>query len=44
MARHQLISTAEAAKRLNVSPNTIRNYVASGQLTAYRIGPRLLTA
>jgi excisionase family DNA binding protein len=41
MARHELISTAEAARRLGVSPNTVRNYVA-GRLTAYRIGPRLL--
>jgi excisionase family DNA binding protein len=42
MARHELISTAQAARRLGVSPNTIRNYVANGQLTAIRVGPKLL--
>jgi excisionase family DNA binding protein len=42
MARHELISTAQAARRLGVSPNTIRNYVADGQLTAIRVGPKLL--
>jgi hypothetical protein len=30
------------ARRLGVSPNTIRNYVANGQLTAIRVGPKLL--
>jgi excisionase family DNA binding protein len=38
----ELISTAQAAQRLGLSPNTIRNYVANGQLTAHHIGPRLL--
>jgi excisionase family DNA binding protein len=42
MARHELISTAQAARRLGVSPNTVRNYVANGQLTAIRVGPKLL--
>jgi len=42
MKRPVLISTAEAARRLGVSPNTIRNYVANGQLTAIRVGPKLL--
>jgi excisionase family DNA binding protein len=37
-----LISTVQAAQRLGVSPNTIRKYVANGQLTAIRVGPKLL--
>lgn len=36
------LSIAEAATTLNVSTKTIRRYIASGQLTAYRVGPRLL--
>jgi excisionase family DNA binding protein len=42
MARREMISTAEAARRLGFSTITIRNYVASGHLTAYRIGVKLL--
>jgi excisionase family DNA binding protein len=38
----ELISTAQVAGRLGVSTNTIRNYVANGQLTAIRVGPKLL--
>ena len=34
----QLLSVAEAAKRLNVSVRTVRNLVVSGKLAHYRIG------
>ena len=36
------ISTAEAAKLLGVSMNSIRKYVEDGLIPAVRIGPRLL--
>lgn len=34
----ELVSTAETAKRLGVSSNTVRALVADGDLTGYRIG------
>ncbi len=34
----QLISTTKAAKILNVSPNTIRKFIADGSLTGYTVG------
>jgi excisionase family DNA binding protein len=34
----RLISTAAAAERLNVHPNTIRSYIATNQLKGYVIG------
>ncbi|MBS1695767.1 MAG: helix-turn-helix domain-containing protein [Actinobacteria bacterium] len=37
-----LISTAQAAERLGVSPNTLRSYVASGLISCRRVGPKLL--
>jgi len=33
----QLISTTKAAERLNVSPGTIRQFIADGVLKGYRI-------
>ena len=38
----QYESISEAAKRTGVHPNTIRNRIATGALTAYRFGPRLI--
>jgi excisionase family DNA binding protein len=38
----RLIPTAEAAKRLGVSPNTLRSYVAAGLISCRRVGPKLL--
>jgi len=35
-----MISTGEAAERLGVSENTIRDYIAKGFITAKRYGPR----
>ncbi|VAZ99015.1 helix-turn-helix domain-containing protein [Mycobacterium pseudokansasii] len=34
----RLISTTKAADRLNVSPGTIRQYIADGKLRGYKIG------
>jgi len=34
----RLISTAAAAKRLSVHPNTIRGFIADKQLKGYRVG------
>ncbi|CAM3632202.1 helix-turn-helix domain-containing protein [Micrococcus flavus] len=36
------LTIAETAKRLNVSPNTVRRMIAAGDLKAYRYGPRLI--
>lgn len=38
----RLISTADAARMVDVHPRTLRNYIAQGYLTGYRVGPRLL--
>lgn len=35
-------SVAKAAARVGVSTKTVRRWIASGQLTGYRMGPRLL--
>lgn len=37
-----LITMEEAANTLGVSLRTIRRWIASGQITAYRMGPRLI--
>ncbi|WP_045380137.1 helix-turn-helix domain-containing protein [Mycobacterium kyorinense] len=38
----RLESLSAAAEIANVHPRTLRRYIASGRLTAYRVGPRLL--
>ncbi len=38
MATQKLLPTAEAARRLKVTPQTIRRWLASGRLTGQRIG------
>lgn len=38
----QLITLPEAGGRLGLTERTIRNYVAAGRLTGYRIGPRAI--
>jgi excisionase family DNA binding protein len=35
-------SVAAAAEYADLSPKTIRRYIASGRLTGYRVGPRLV--
>jgi excisionase family DNA binding protein len=37
-----LMPIAEYAKRRNISVKTARRWIASGQIAAVRIGPRLL--
>jgi excisionase family DNA binding protein len=41
-AAGRTISVNEAAESLDCSPRTIRRYIASGLLPAYRMGPRLI--
>lgn len=36
----ELLTTAQAARVLNVHPNTVRNWADSALLPSYRIGPR----
>lgn len=36
------ITLAEAADHLSVTERTVRNYIARGQLTGYRVGPRAI--
>jgi excisionase family DNA binding protein len=38
----QKISIQDVAEQFGVSPRTVRRYIASGRLTAYRVGPRLI--
>ena len=40
--RRHLISLGEAAEIIGCHPRTIRRRISEGQLTAYRVGPRLL--
>jgi len=40
----QLGTLAKAAKRYDTSTRTIRRYIASGDLTGYKVGPRLVRA
>ncbi|WP_328435746.1 helix-turn-helix domain-containing protein [Nocardia puris] len=38
----ELLTVAEVAERYGVSTRTVRNWVDSGHVPAYRIGPRLI--
>lgn len=38
MPARELISTTKAAKLLNVSPNTVRTFIADGRFKAYKVG------
>lgn len=38
----RLMTIADAAERLGVSTKTIRKRIATGELPAYRIGPRAI--
>lgn len=38
MSTRQLISTTKAAALLNVSPNTVRSFIADGKLKSYKVG------
>lgn len=38
----KLITIDEAAQRIGVHPNTIRNWLKAGNLKGYRIGPRFI--
>ena len=42
MPKKRLVSLAIAAQSADVSQRTIRRYIASGRLRAFRVGPRLL--
>jgi excisionase family DNA binding protein len=41
-APHQLITVEDVATRWKVHPRTVRRRIASGDLTAYRVGPHLI--
>ena len=36
--QRRLISTTKAAERLNVSPGTVRQFIADGKLRGYKVG------
>jgi len=36
------LTQVEAAEYLDVSTRTVRNYIAAGYITGYRLGPRAL--
>lgn len=38
LPQRRLISTTKAADRLNVSPGTVRQFIADGKLTGYKVG------
>ncbi|WP_074292834.1 excisionase family DNA-binding protein [Mycobacteroides abscessus] len=38
----QRISINEVAEEFGISPRTVRRYIATGRLTAYKVGPRLV--
>lgn len=40
--RRQWLTQEEAADYLKITPRTVRRMVSSGQLPAFRLGPRLL--
>lgn len=42
MTRRTLVTMADAAVELSLDVQTLRRYVASGRLTAYRVGPRAI--
>jgi excisionase family DNA binding protein len=37
-----LVSLAAAAEYADVNPRTVRRWIASRRITAYRVGPRLI--
>lgn len=41
-ANRQWLTQEEAADYLKITPRTVRRMVSSGQLPAFRLGPRLL--
>lgn len=42
LARPHYVTLATAAEYLSVTERTIRNYIARGELTGYRIGSRAI--
>lgn len=42
MSERRFLSTAEAAKYIGVSKNTLRKYVAKGVVPAHKFGEKLL--
>jgi excisionase family DNA binding protein len=40
--KRRLISITDAAAYADVSPRTIRRWIATGRLPGYRVGPRLV--
>jgi len=38
----QLVTIREAAEQLGVNYATVRRYIASGRLTSYRLGPKMI--
>lgn len=38
----RMLELRAAAERLNVSDKSVRRWIASGRLKAYRVGPRLI--
>ncbi len=42
MPKESYISVSECANYLGVTTKTVRRMIAAGQLSGYRIGPRLL--
>jgi excisionase family DNA binding protein len=42
VTKRRLGSIADAAEHADVSTRTIRRYIATGRLTGYRVGPRLV--
>lgn len=38
----RLASISTAAEHLDVTPRTVRRYLAAGLLTGFRVGPRLV--
>lgn len=38
----QCLSVNEVAEEFGISPRTVRRYIATGRLTAYKVGPRIV--